>query len=79
MMQLEKLKAKMRARPTEATFADVRKLLELNGWIMKPRGGTSHVIFKKPGERSLTIPITEGTRVKGVYLDKFAEQLGLDD
>ncbi len=46
---------------------------------MKPRGGTSHVIFKKPGERSLTIPITEGTRVKGVYLDKFAEQLGLDD
>jgi len=79
MTQLAKLKAKLRARPTEAKFADVRKLLELNGWTMKPQDGTSHVIFKKAGERSLTVPISAGTRVKGIYLDKFAKQIGLDD
>ena len=79
MTQIEKLKAKLRARPTEAKFADVRKLLELNGWTMKAQDGTSHVIFKKPGARSLTIPLNAGTKVKGIYLDKFAEQIGLDD
>lgn len=50
MTQLEKLKEKIRARPPEARFDDVRRLLELNGWTMKPQKGTSHVIFKKPGQ-----------------------------
>ena len=78
MSQIEQLKEKLRARPPEARFSDVRKLLELNGWEKRRQKG-SHVIFKKPNVGLITIPIDGGKKVKGVYLDKFAEQLGLDD
>lgn len=46
---------------------------------MKPQRGTDQVIFKKPGERSLAIPIHENTKVQGDTLDQFAAQLGVED
>src|SRR4051812_48910910 len=49
LARLDKLIAKIKARPAEATFADVRRLLEAYGWELKRRE-SSHCTFHKPGE-----------------------------
>lgn len=33
--RLEKLIERIRARPPEASFSDVTRLLEINGWVLK--------------------------------------------
>lgn len=78
MSRLEKLIEVIRARPPEARFEDVRKLLEAFGWEMRRQSG-SHVSFKKRGERSITVPLVSGRKVKRTYLDQLCELLGLDD
>lgn len=78
MSQLEKLKDKIRARPPEARFDDVRKLLEAFGYEAQRQRG-SHVVFTKPLARSITVPIVGGRKVKRTYLVKLCELLGLDD
>jgi predicted RNA binding protein YcfA (HicA-like mRNA interferase family) len=77
MSQREKLIARIRARPSEAYFTDVRKLLELFGWNCRAGTG-SHRAFTKPGERTITVPIKD-EKVRRVYLDEICERLGLDD
>ena len=74
----EKLIERIRARPPEANFHDVRRLLEAYGWALARERG-SHAHFTKPGERTLSIPRVGGRRVKRVYLDLICERLGLDD
>jgi predicted RNA binding protein YcfA (HicA-like mRNA interferase family) len=74
----EKLIERIRARPPEADFTDVRRLLESFGWTQR-QGKGSHVIFKKQGHRPLTIPTVSGRKVKRVYLDQICTILGLDD
>jgi predicted RNA binding protein YcfA (HicA-like mRNA interferase family) len=74
----EKLIEKIRARPAEADFGDVRRLLESFGWSERPGKG-SHTVFKKPGYRSITIPTVSGRKVKRVYLDQICRILELDD
>lgn len=78
MSQLEKLKARIRARPPTARFDEVRRLLEECGWEMKRQRG-SHVVFKKAGMRSITVPIDGGQKVKQRYLEQICDLLGLDD
>lgn len=78
MSQLEKLKARIRARPPEADFTDVRRLLEAFGWELSRESG-SHVIFVKEGERPITVPRVGGRKVKRAYLDRICERLGLDE
>jgi predicted RNA binding protein YcfA (HicA-like mRNA interferase family) len=78
MSQIEKLKEKIRARPPEARFEDVRKLLELYGYEERRQRG-SHVIFGKPRSPSITVPIASGQKVKRTYLVQLCELLGLDD
>ncbi len=78
MTQLEKLIARIRARPPEADFDDVRSLLEYHGWNLDRERG-SHVHFVKLGERTLSVPKVGGRKVKRVYLDQICERLGLDD
>jgi antitoxin HicB len=51
MEQPDKLISKIRARPPEANFDDVRNLLEAFGWQRANEKG-SHVTFRKPGERA---------------------------
>ncbi|MBI2941037.1 MAG: type II toxin-antitoxin system HicA family toxin [Chloroflexi bacterium] len=78
MGQLEKLIARIRARPTEADFEDVRALLEAFGWL--PEGGKgSHRAFRRAGHRTITIPTVRGRKVKRIYLDQVCELLGLDE
>jgi predicted RNA binding protein YcfA (HicA-like mRNA interferase family) len=77
MSRREKLIARIRARPPEADFSDVRALLEDFGWRMDRESG-SHVTFVKPGEFPFTIPKVGGRRVKRTYLTQLCERLGLD-
>lgn len=79
MTQRDKLIARIRARPPEADVNDVCKLLEEFGWTLGKKRATSHIIYKKPGERSMTIPTVKGRKVKQVYLDEICKRLGLDD
>jgi len=77
LTQRRKLIDRIRARPPEADFDDVRKLLEEFGWSLARTSG-SHMHFTKEGERTITVPLVKGRRVKRTYLDIICERLGLD-
>ena len=81
MSKRDKLIALMISRPSTATFADVRAVLEMFGWQLARTKGSHHA-FKKPGhpeEGTLIIPVDGGTRVKRHYLDEVCKKLGLDE
>ena len=78
MTRLEKLVERIKARPPEADFGDVVRLLEAFGYEQKRQEG-SHTSVKKRGERTIIVPTVKGRRVKRVYLDLICERLGLDD
>lgn len=78
MTKHAKVVARIRARPPEADFDDVRTLLRINDWTEDRQEG-SHVTFVKPGELPLTIPTIKGRKVKRFYLRVLCERLGLDD
>ncbi len=78
MSRRSKLIARIRARPPEADFDDVRRLLEAFGWTLAREQG-SHAHFTKPGERTITVPRVGGRSVKRTYLDLLCKRLGLDD
>ena len=78
MTKRDKLIEKIKARPAEASFADVHALMKDFGWRIDREKG-SHVVFVKDGERPITIPKVGGRMVKGIYLDKICIHLGLDD
>jgi predicted RNA binding protein YcfA (HicA-like mRNA interferase family) len=74
----DKLIARIRARPPEADFNDVRAVLEAFGY--HDRGGKgSHHVFVKEGSPPVTVPTVGGRRVKRHYLDKLCELLELDE
>lgn len=78
MGQLEKLIDRIRARPPEADFDDVRALLEAFGYTLKGGKG-SHNAFRKPGHRTIIVPTVSGRKVKRTYLDQVCELLGLEE
>ncbi len=78
MSRLAKIIERIRARPPQADFDDVRWLLEACGWTLARERG-SHAHFTKPGERTITVPRVGGRTVKRTYLDLLCERLGLDD
>ncbi len=78
MSRLEKLIERIKARPPEADFGDVERLLEAFGYEKKGQEG-SHVGFKKRGVPTITVPLVKGRTVKRRYLDQICELLGLDD
>ena len=78
MTQLDKLIERIRARPPEASFSDVRRLLETYAWVLKRQTG-SHAQFTKPGERTQSVPLVKGRYVKRYILDQIIERLGLDE
>jgi predicted RNA binding protein YcfA (HicA-like mRNA interferase family) len=78
MTRLERLIDRIKARPPQAEFSDVERLLEEFGYERKRQEG-SHVSFKKPGARTIIVPLVKGRKVKRVYLDQICELLGLDD
>ena len=78
MTQLDKLIERIRAQPPEASFSDVRRLLEGHGWTLKRQKG-SHAHFTKPGEGTQTVPMVKGRSVKRYILAQIIERLGLDE
>ena len=78
MPPIERLIERIRARPPEASFRDVRALLEAFGWELARERG-SHVTFRKSGELPLVVPKHHGRKVKRAYLDHVCERLGLDE
>lgn len=78
MNQRDKLIRRIRARPPEAKFEDVHRLLEAFGYRIAGRKG-SHVAFHKDGHPPITVSAVKGRKVKRVYLDLICEILGLDE
>lgn len=79
---LEKLIQRLQRRPPEASFDDVRRLLEHFGRIQSPHHGkgTSHVSFKKAGEQfMITVPAVDGRTVKRPYIEDILEMLGIKE
>jgi len=74
---LDKLIERIKRRPPQADFDDVRALLEAFGWTLERTTG-SHANFTKPGERTQTVPLVKGRKVKRYILDQIIERLGLD-
>lgn len=77
MARDEKLVDRLRRRPSEADFDDIRKLLEGDGWTM--RWGSGHAVFRKPGHRPLIVPMVKGRKVKRYIVLRVLEALGLDE
>ena len=76
MTRRDKLVERIRRRPSTATFGDVRLLLEEYEWTYVRMNG-SHAIFRKTGERPLSIPVHNGD-VKRFYLGRICTLLDLD-
>jgi predicted RNA binding protein YcfA (HicA-like mRNA interferase family) len=53
---------------SEIRFAEVRRLLEQNGWTLSRISG-SHHIFEKSGANLISIPVHRG-KVKPAYVRK---------
>ena len=78
MSRDDKLIERIRRRPPEADFRDVRRLLEMYGYAMR-KGGKHTAVFSHPTLPSVTVPTISGRRVKRAYLDGLCKLLGLDD
>ncbi|MGD1276104.1 MAG: type II toxin-antitoxin system HicA family toxin [Tepidisphaeraceae bacterium] len=59
--------------PNVERFAELRRLLERDGWTLVRIKG-SHHIFHKPGVRQLVIPVHRGT-VKPWYVKQIRQIL----
>jgi predicted RNA binding protein YcfA (HicA-like mRNA interferase family) len=78
MSRLGKSIERIRRRPSEADYSDVRRLLRAFDWHEDRQSG-SHVTFVKAGELPIVIPLVGGRKVKRVYLDQICDALRLDD
>lgn len=76
MSKRRKLADRLRARPSEMSFDDVRRVLEDHGWKM--RSG-EHSTFYKPGHGHISVPTVSGRKVKRYILIDICERLGLDE
>ena len=70
--------ARLKAKPPEASFADVRLVLEAYGWRQDRQKG-SHVSFSKAGQRSLTLPLASRSMVKRPYVELLLTALRLEE
>lgn len=77
MTKREKLIERVRARPVEADFSDVKALLEMFGWSLDQSKGSHHT-FNKDGEDSFTVSTVSGRRVKKHILKQICDRLELD-
>ena len=79
MSNLEKLIERFLRKPTQLTFEDVERVLEAFGYSLSSHSGTSHRVFRKPGGKTITVPIDNGHWVKGVYIQKIVSLLNLEE
>lgn len=68
MSKWSKLLKRICSLAPDMRFNELRKVLESYGYEMhSPRGGSSHVTFRKPGCNPITIPKHEP--IKTVYVE----------
>lgn len=71
MSKWDKLLSEIRSLSKELRFEEVRKVLESYGYTMqRPRSGSSHCTFRKPGCSPITIPTHEPIKVVYVQMVK---------
>lgn len=52
----DKLEQKLKNNPKNASFEDLKKLLELNGYKLNSKKGSHHT-FAKAGAKHITLPL----------------------
>jgi predicted RNA binding protein YcfA (HicA-like mRNA interferase family) len=70
MTKREKLRARLKNNPTDATFADIRKLLEQEGFVLDRVTGSHHVFTKD--EATFVVPV-HNNQVKTIYVKRAIE------
>lgn len=70
MTKKEKLRDRLKNNPKDATFSDIRKLLEQEGFTLDRVAG-SHYVFEKD-DITFVIPV-HNNRVKTVYVRRAIE------
>jgi predicted RNA binding protein YcfA (HicA-like mRNA interferase family) len=74
----DKAVQRLLANPPEATFSDVKRVLEGYGWLLSRTEGSHHT-FSKQDERDLiTVPV-HNRRVGRVYVRARCKCLGLSE
>ena len=76
MGKREKLIEQLINSPHNATFADIRKLLEYEGFYLDRVTGSHHIF--KYAETTFVIPV-HNNRVKAIYVRKVLELIELSD
>ncbi|MGG6268428.1 type II toxin-antitoxin system HicA family toxin [Leptolyngbya sp. AN03gr2] len=76
MTKRKKLQERLRNNPNDVTFADIRNLLEQEGFTLDRITG-SHHIFEK-GETTFVVPVHNG-KVKSVYVKRAIRLIELED
>jgi predicted RNA binding protein YcfA (HicA-like mRNA interferase family) len=76
MGKREKLVDRLTNSPQNATFADIRSLLEYEGFYLDRVTGSHHIF--KYAELTFVIPVHDN-RVKAIYVRKVLELIDLAD
>jgi predicted RNA binding protein YcfA (HicA-like mRNA interferase family) len=70
MSKQEKLRARLKNNPNNATFSDIRKLLEQIGFVLDRITGSHHVFIKD--EITFVVPV-HNNKVKVIYVKRVIE------
>jgi len=65
-----KLRARLKNNPNDATFSDIRKLLEQEGFVLDRITGSHHVFTKD--EITFVVPV-HNNKVKTIYVKRVIE------
>lgn len=78
MSQLTKLVRLVLSAPSEASFEDIKHLLEAFEF-QEIRSRGSHSMFRHEDKRMISVPKKHGKKVKGVYVKQVIQLLKLED
>ncbi len=70
MSKREKLRERLKNNPNNATFSEIRKLLEQEGFVLDRITGSHHIFTK--GEVTFVIPV-HNKKVKSIYVKRVIE------
>lgn len=76
MSKREKLRERLKNNPKDATFSDIRTLLEQEGFILDRITGSHHVFTKN--EVTFVVPV-HNNKVKTIYVKRVIELIEQTD
>lgn len=79
MVNVEKLRARLLARPSEARISDVQAIFEAYGWTLRSIEGSHYVFVNRDKGLRYSVPTVGGRKVKRYYLARVCEILGLEE